>query len=101
MAQPPPPNVDHQDLEGALEAYLRVRWTPGSGGKVYHQIALTPIGGWPHDYRVPDLVLLLPQRFAIDRRLRIRRLALGQKCFDQDCGCEQLRCKHDDRASKP
>ena len=68
LHMPPPPNLEHQDLEGALEAYLRVRWAPGSGGKVYHQVALAPIGGWPHDYRVPDLVLLLPQRFAIDRR---------------------------------
>jgi Uma2 family endonuclease len=34
---------------------------------VYHQINLTPIDGWPNNYRIPDLVLLLPQRFAIDR----------------------------------
>jgi Uma2 family endonuclease len=25
------------------------------------------LGGWPNNYRIPDLVLLLPQRFAIDR----------------------------------
>ncbi len=68
LHMPPPPNVGHQDLEGALEAYLRRYWTPASGGKVYHQIALTPsAAGWTKNYRVPDLVLLLPQRFAIDR----------------------------------
>ena len=68
LHMPPPPNVGHQDLEGSLEAYLRRYWTPASGGKVYHQIALTPsAAGWTKNYRVPDLVLLLPQRFAIDR----------------------------------
>jgi len=65
---PPPPNVGHQDLEGSLEAYLRRYWAPASGGKVYHQIALSPSAvGWTKNYRVPDLVLLLPQRFAIAR----------------------------------
>jgi Uma2 family endonuclease len=34
---------------------------------VYHQINVASIGGWPNDYRIPDLVLLLPERFAIDR----------------------------------
>ena len=64
---PPPPHVGHQDLEGALEAYLRYRWAPMCGGKVYHQIALSPsAAGWTKNYRVPDLVLLLPPRFSID-----------------------------------
>ena len=35
--------------------------------KVYHQINLAAIDGWAKNYRIPDLVLLLPQRFAIDR----------------------------------
>jgi Uma2 family endonuclease len=68
LHMPPPPNLDHQDLEGALEAYLRFRWAAGCGGKVYHQAAVAPIDGWPKNYRVPDLVLLLPRRFAIDRK---------------------------------
>jgi Uma2 family endonuclease len=68
LHMPPPPNLDHQDFEWSLETYLRLRWAPGRGAKVYHQAAVAPIDAWPKSYRVPDLVLLLPQRFAIDRR---------------------------------
>jgi Uma2 family endonuclease len=34
---------------------------------VYHQINVASLGGWPNDYRIPDLVLLTPDRFHIDR----------------------------------
>jgi Uma2 family endonuclease len=61
------PNRLHQGIEGALEAYLRVIWVPATGGQVYHQINLAPPGGWPSNYRIPDLVLLLPDRFHIDQ----------------------------------
>lgn len=64
---PPSPNRYHQDLEFNLESYLRFYWAPTCQGKVYHQINVAAIGGWPNSYRIPDLVLLLPQRFAIDR----------------------------------
>ena len=68
LHMPPPPNLEHQDFEWSLETYLRQHWAAGRGAKVYHQAAVSPIDGWPNNYRVPDLVLLLPQRFAIDRR---------------------------------
>jgi Uma2 family endonuclease len=67
LHMPPMPNRFHQDLEGALEVYLRVRWGRPNQSKVYHQINLAPIGGWPNNYRIPDLLLLKPERFAIDR----------------------------------
>ncbi|HTU17986.1 MAG TPA: Uma2 family endonuclease [Gemmataceae bacterium] len=67
LHMPPMPNRDHQDLEFCLESYLRFYWAPTCQGKVYHQINLAAIGGWMSNYRIPDLVLLLPQRFAIDR----------------------------------
>jgi Uma2 family endonuclease len=63
----PTPNRTHQDLEGALETWLRNHWAPLSGGKVYHQINVASVGGWTSNYRVPDLVLLTPERFAVDR----------------------------------
>ncbi len=63
----PTPNRAHQDLEWALETWLRMHWSPPSGGRVYHQINVASVGGWPNNYRIPDLVLLLPDRFAIDR----------------------------------
>jgi Uma2 family endonuclease len=63
----PVPTRAHQDFEFHLESYLRSFWAPSRDGKVYHQINVAPVGGWPSNYRVPDVVLLLPQRFAIDR----------------------------------
>jgi Uma2 family endonuclease len=63
----PSPNREHQDLEGAMETYLRLRWARPHRARVYHQINLTPPGGWPDNYRIPDLVLLSPARFDIDR----------------------------------
>jgi Uma2 family endonuclease len=47
--------------------YLRLFWAPPRQAKAYPEINVASIGGWPNDYRVPDLVLLLPERFAIDR----------------------------------
>jgi Uma2 family endonuclease len=67
LHMPPMPNRDHQDLEFCLESYLRFYWAPPRQAKVYHQINVASIGGWPKNYRIPDLVLLLPQTFAIDR----------------------------------
>ena len=67
LHMPPPPNLEHQDLGGALEAYLRFRWAPKHGAKVYRDVAVAPRGGWPKNYRAPDLVLLLPERFAAKR----------------------------------
>jgi Uma2 family endonuclease len=67
LHMPPMPNRFHQELEWALETYLRQIWAPTSGWKVYHGINVAPSGGWPNNYRVPDLVMLSPRRFAIDR----------------------------------
>jgi Uma2 family endonuclease len=63
LHMPPPPNLEHQSFEGSLETYLRLRWAPQHGAKVYHTVAVSPPGGWPNSYRAPDLVLLLPDRF--------------------------------------
>lgn len=67
LHMPPMPNRTHQNLQWALETYLRLHWAPPRQAKVYHEINVAPLGGWPRNYRIPDLVLLLPQRFAIDR----------------------------------
>ena len=66
LHMPPAPNREHQELEGAIEAWLRVHWTRPRGNKVYHQINLASEGGWTTNYRIPDLVLLTPDRFHID-----------------------------------
>jgi Uma2 family endonuclease len=67
LHMPPMPNRFHQDLEWALETYLRQVWAPTSRWRVTHQINLASPGGWPNDYRIPDLVMLSPARFAIDK----------------------------------
>jgi Uma2 family endonuclease len=67
LHMPPMSNRLHQDIEGSLETYLRIRWGKPHQAKVYHQINLAAIGGWSHNYRIPDLILLKPERFAIDR----------------------------------
>jgi Uma2 family endonuclease len=63
----PLPNIFQQRLEGSLETYLRQIWAPACGWEAYHQINVASPGGWPNNYRIPDLVLLSPERFAIDR----------------------------------
>jgi Uma2 family endonuclease len=62
----PSPNWEHRDLEGELYTYLRSHWARPRGAKVYIQINLAAPGGWPENYRIPDLLLVSPQRFAID-----------------------------------
>jgi Uma2 family endonuclease len=63
----PMPNVDHQNLEADLQAYLRQHWARPLRAKVLHQINLAAPGEWPDNFRIPDLVLLSPDRFDINR----------------------------------
>ena len=62
----PVPNRSHQDFQWALETWLRNHWGEPGANRVYHEINVASVGGWPDDYRVPDLVLLTPDRFDID-----------------------------------
>jgi Uma2 family endonuclease len=63
----PSPNRDHQDLELALAMWLRLNWAEPFGCRVYTRINVSEPGNWPDNYRVPDIVLLTPERFPIDR----------------------------------
>jgi Uma2 family endonuclease len=67
LHMPPMPNRFHQDLNWALETYLRLVWIPTRVAKVHHDVNVTPVGGWPHNYRAPDLIILLPERYEIDQ----------------------------------
>lgn len=64
---PPMPNYAHQDLESDLEYFLKMNWARPRKAKVLHQMNLASIGGWPNDYRIPDLLLVSIERFAINR----------------------------------
>ena len=64
----PAPSNEHQDLEGSLEAYLRLHWARRQRSKVYHNANLAPPGGWPDDYRIPDLLLVTSEKFHRNRK---------------------------------
>ena len=67
LHMPPMPNREHQDLALSLAVWLRMHWALPLGNRVHGPINLASPGGWPNNYRIPDLVLLTPDRFAIDR----------------------------------
>jgi Uma2 family endonuclease len=67
LHMPPSPNVYHQDFQWELENWIRMFWARPLGNKVYHEINVASVGDWPNDYRIPDLVLLTPDCFDINR----------------------------------
>lgn len=66
LHMPPMPNYSHQKLESELEVYLKLFWARPNKSEVLHQINLASIGGWPSDYRIPDLVLVSAERADIN-----------------------------------
>lgn len=67
LHMPPMPNRSHQDFEWSLETYLRFWWAKPNKARVYHNVNLASVDGWPNDYRIPDLLLLTQERFDIDK----------------------------------
>jgi Uma2 family endonuclease len=65
LHMPPAPTPEHQDLEWALETFFRTHWVRRHEGKVYHNVNFSAVGGWPDDFRIPDLVLLTPSSRAV------------------------------------
>jgi Uma2 family endonuclease len=63
----PVPNREHQDFAFALAMWLRLNWANPNGCRVHLEINIAEEGTWPDNYRIPDLVLLTPARFHIDR----------------------------------
>jgi Uma2 family endonuclease len=63
----PLPNRDHQELVMALAFWLKTHWGRPGGNKVHIERNVAKPGGWPEDYRGPDLVLLTPDRFEPDK----------------------------------
>lgn len=66
LHMPPPPNRTHQDFQFQLLSWLRNHWAKPREGRVHGPVNVASIGGWPEDYRIPDLVLLTPAQFSID-----------------------------------
>jgi Uma2 family endonuclease len=65
LHMPPMPNREHQDLEWSMETYLRRHWVRPQRTRVFHGINVASPGGWPHNYRIPDLVLVTAERLSI------------------------------------
>lgn len=52
---------------GRRAGWLRRRWGRPLHAKVIQQINLASVGGWPDDFRIPDITLLTSDRFYINR----------------------------------
>ena len=63
----PAPNLEHQDFEGDLREYLKKHWAKPIRAKVFHQVNLASVGGWPDDFRIPDLALVTRERMDISQ----------------------------------
>jgi len=66
----PMPNRMHQRFTRDLQMYLQVRWAKPRKAEVHQEVNLTTAEDerdWTKNYRIPDLVLLTPDRFAIDK----------------------------------
>jgi len=64
------PNRFHQRLVRQLQNYLDDHWGKATGSEIEQEVNLTTIedeDNWTHNYRIPDLVILDPCRFHIDK----------------------------------
>ena len=58
----PAPDLWHQDFEGDLEGWFRDFWRRSTSGLVFHNVNVSDRENWKHNFRVPDLVLVLPHQ---------------------------------------
>ncbi len=65
----PSPMFRHQDFAAALLVFLRTHWAKPTGGAVVGEFSVAPPGqaDWRQNYRVPDLVVLTPDRFPLNK----------------------------------
>ncbi len=63
----PSPNREHQGLLAQWMMWLDTHWAEPLGNEVLVNVNVASIGGWPNDYRIPDLILLTPDCSHIDR----------------------------------
>jgi Uma2 family endonuclease len=61
------PHRDHQVLGSQLFVWLYLHWRRAPQHEVYPERNIAFPGGWPNDYRIPDLVLTTAERSVYDR----------------------------------
>lgn len=66
LHMPPMPNRDHDEFQFALRRSLGSLWAASREGRVATMNVALP-GGWPNDYRVPDLILWTSKTDSRDR----------------------------------
>jgi Uma2 family endonuclease len=69
LHMPPMPIRDHQDFQDDLRDWLKQFWARPRRYRVHRDVNVASIGGWPDNYRIPDLILLTPDRFHIDHNV--------------------------------
>ncbi|MFO0801953.1 MAG: Uma2 family endonuclease [Gemmataceae bacterium] len=70
LHMPPMPNRRHQDFARDLLIWLHQWWAQPRGNRVNQEVNLTTPEDeeeWTSNFRIPDLVLLTPDRFGIDQ----------------------------------
>ncbi len=61
------PHRDHQNLALQLGVWLFLNWRSPPDQEVYPDRNMALPGGWPQDYRIPDLVLITAERANYDK----------------------------------
>jgi Uma2 family endonuclease len=70
----PSPNRSHQDLVLDLAMFLKVQWARPKAGRAIHEINVVhpdDVDDWINNYRIPDVVLLSPDRLVFDKNTYI------------------------------
>jgi Uma2 family endonuclease len=62
----PVPSRSHQDFKFQLLSWIHQHWAKPLKNRIHGEVNLASPGGWPNDYRIPDLILLTRDRFGID-----------------------------------
>ena len=65
------PHGDHQALQDDLREWLKHWWARPRNGRASCQRNVAKAGQWPHNYRIPDIVLMPPDRQHLDQGLFI------------------------------
>ena len=92
LHMPPMPNFDHQGLVLDLEDWLRHNGSRPNQGRVWIVVNVASPGGWPNNYRAPDIVLMtrLHKRQILGSHMEGPPLVAVEICSPNDETYEKL-----------